>query len=556
MAAVVHHGELVYAKGYGYADVDAGASVTAERTLFFIGSDGKLFTWTAVMQLVEQGKLDLHADVNDYLDFTIPVAFDRPITLHHLMTHTAGFEDEYNSLMAASRESLLPLREHLVRYLPERVYPPGAVMAYSNYGTALAGYIVERVAGRPFEAYLTEQLLQPLGMAHSYAGNAPPPALAADLSKGYRYQNGAFVASDLEWTAALPAAPIRTTATDISRFLLAHLNDGCVEDACILRPETTDAMHAAHFTHHPQMRGMAYGFMQMTLNGQEILWHLGGSAHFVTMLALIPAQELGIVVSYNTPPADDGRAILFRFMDEFFPVERTPLGAAPLPGWDERAAIFNGMYAPARSNHSTSQLLVRYTATAPVEIREGRLAFNGWDFVETAPGLFHQVNGDRVLALRQDENGGRWLFVGVLAYFQVPWYATFTVLLAAVAGYLLALLSLLVAWRFRRQSGVAPGRRAIALISGLGLFNLGLFGWLVFELLNYGGTLIYPQERVSLIGRLYWLAVAWTLVVGAVAAQAWLRRLWTAGWRIHYALVAGAAVTFLWFVWQLNLLAV
>jgi CubicO group peptidase (beta-lactamase class C family) len=369
MAAVVHRGELVYAKGYGYADVDAGIPVTAERTLFFIGSDGKLFTWTAVMQLAEQGKLDLHADVNDYLDFSIPAAFDRPITLHHLMTHTAGFEDEYNSLMAANRESLLPLRDHLVRYLPARVYPPGAVMAYSNYGTALAGYIVERVAGQPFEVYLTDQLLQPLGMAHSYAGNAPPPALAPDLSKGYRYQNGAFVASDLEWTAALPAAPIRTTATDISRFLLAHLNDGCVEGACILRPETAAAMHAAHFTHHPQMRGMAYGFMQMTLNGQEILWHLGGSAHFVTMLALIPAQELGIVVSYNTPPADDGRAILFHFMDEFFPVARTPLAAAPLPGWDERAGIFNGMYAPARSNHSTSQILVRYTATTAIEIR-------------------------------------------------------------------------------------------------------------------------------------------------------------------------------------------
>ena len=234
-----------------------------------------------------------------------------------------------------ARSSLLPLREHLVRYMPARVYPPGAVMAYSNYGTALAGYIVERVSGQPFEAYLTEHLLQPLGMAHSFAGNAPPPAWPPTCRRATRFATGAYIASDFEWTAAVPAAPIRTTATDISRFLLAHLNDGCVEDACILRPETVAEMHAAQFTHHPELRGMAYGFMQMTLNGQEILWHLGGSAHFVTMLALIPEQELGIVVSYNTPPADDGRAILFRFMDEFFPVERAPLPEAPLPGWDE-----------------------------------------------------------------------------------------------------------------------------------------------------------------------------------------------------------------------------
>jgi hypothetical protein len=301
---------------------------------------------------------------------------------------------------------------------------------------------------------------------------------------------------------------------------------------------------------------MAYGFMQMTLNGQEILWHLGGSARFVTMLALLPGQDLGIVVSYNTPPADDGRAILVRFMEDFFPVDRTPLAAAPLPGWETRAAHFDGTYAPARSNHSSAQRLVRYTATTPVAIREGRLAFNGWDFVETTPGLFHQVDGDRVLTLREDENGGRWLFVGVLAYFQVPWYETLDVLLAAVAGYLLLLMSLLIAWIFRRRSGTAPGGPAIILAAGLGVFNIGLFVWLLLQLLQYADTLVYPEEAVGLISRLYWLAIPWTLAILAVAAGAWLRRRWTPGWRIYYASLGLVSVAFVWLLWQINLLRV
>lgn len=554
MAAVVHKGELVFAQGYGAADVDAGVPVTADRTLFFVGSVGKLWTWSAVMQLAEQGKLDLHADVNDYLDFAIPAAFGQPITLHHLMTHSAGFEEEFNSLFVAGEDRVLPLRDHLVRHMPARVYAPGAVMAYSNYGTALAGYIVERVAGQPFETYLTEHLLQPLGMTHSFVGNVVPPALAADITQGYQRQNGAFVGADFEYAAAAPTAPLRTTATDISRFLAAHLGKGCVGGACILRPESVADMHATHFTHPLQTDGMAYGFMATTINGQRVLWHLGGSPHFVTMLALVPAQELGVVVAYNTPPADDGRAMLFRLMDEFFPATRTAPPAAPLPGAADRAARFNGAYAPARSNHTTAQKLVRYLETAPIALEAGRLTFNGWRFVETEPGVLQQVDGDRRLTFHEDERGQRWFFVGVLAYFQVPWYATIWVVLAGGVGYALVLGSLVVSRALRRQQSTAPSWRVIVLAAGLGLFSLGLFGWLAAALLAYADTLVYPQATVDLIARLCWLAAAWTLAVVGCAVAAWTRRAWNVGWRLHYSLAAGFAVLFLWFVWQINLL--
>src|SRR5215212_1580356 len=123
--AVVKDDQPVFAKGYGYADWEQGTPVAADRTLFYPGSAGKLFTWTAVMQLVEEGKLDLGTDINTYLDFEIPDTHPEPITMAHLMTHTAGFEEQLAALLAEDEQDVLPLREFLIRYMPERVYPPG-----------------------------------------------------------------------------------------------------------------------------------------------------------------------------------------------------------------------------------------------------------------------------------------------------------------------------------------------------------------------------------------------------------------------------------------------
>ena len=556
MVAVVKNGEVAFAQGYGYANLETKVPVQADQTLFFIGSDGKLFTWTAVMQLVGQGKLDLHADVNQYLDFTIPAVFDEPITLHHLMTHTAGFEDDATSLLLDDPENILPLREHLVRFMPERVFPPGKVSAYSNYGTALAGYIVERVSGQSFETYLSEQLLKPLGMQHSFIGNTLPAEFASNLSMGYKYENGSYVPLDFEWTSAVPCAPVRATALDLTRFMVAHLNDGCVDGGCILPAEMIDLMHQSQFAHHPQMRSMAYGFLDMEINGQRVLWHMGESARFVTLFALIPDQNLGLLVSYNTPPVE-GDDILFRFMDTFFPVTRPALNPQTLPGWDERAAQFSGTYVPARSAFTSPQILIRTLSAAPVTMGAGNLFFAGWTFVETEPGFFQQVDGDRQLSLQQDADGKRWLFVGPLAFFQVPWYQTPGFLFGLLGFSLLVFLSAWVAGliaAFRRKKHTLLERAAWWLAGGLGLYNLGLLVWLVTVLLYLEDRYVYHSETVQIIAGLSWLAVPWTLLILALAGYAWFRRQWKLGGRIHYALVALTSAAFLWLLWSINLL--
>ena len=555
--SVVQNGVLAFTKGYGYADLEASIPVQADETLFFIGSNGKLFTWTAVMQLAEQSKLDLHADVNTYLDFEIPATFAEPITLHHLMTHTAGFEDDFNSLFVSSTDQLLPLREHLIRYMPDRVYAPGAVSAYSNYGTALAGYIVEQVSGQPFDTFLTQNILEPLGMDHSFAGNTIPDELRSGVSKGYKFQNGVYNSIDFEWTAASPCAPIRSTATDLAKFMLVHLNNGCAGEACILRPETVALMHGSQFTHHPQMTGMAYGFLDMEFNGQRLLWHMGESPRFISILALIPEQNLGLMVSYNTPPAN-GRTILFNFMDTFFPYERPELSEQPLPRWEERAAQFNGTYIPARSAHSNPQALARLLNAVPVTIDEGKVDISGWHFVETEPGFFRQAGGDRLLTFAENENGQIWMFIGPLAYFRAAWYQSLLFTFALLGVSFLLFLSTCLVWPIRSvrssRRNLAHPKRSILWLSGsLGLFNFGLLTWMILVLVNFGENFAFLQSTVNIISGLFWLAVPWTMAVMFITIRAWLLRQWTSSWRIHYTLVSFAAVAFVFFIWSYHL---
>ena len=203
--SVVKDGQLFFAKGYGYANFKSKTPVLPDRTMFRPGSVSKLFTWTAVMQLYEQGKLNLDADVNTYLkEFKIPATFPQPITMNHLLSHTPGFEERSTGLMAREPKDLRPMGEFLASHMPARVRPPGELTSYSNYGTALAGYIVEVVSGVPFEQYIEENIFKPLGIEHSTFRQPLPEALVPNMSSGYSYKNGAF--KDVHRLAGFSAA--------------------------------------------------------------------------------------------------------------------------------------------------------------------------------------------------------------------------------------------------------------------------------------------------------------------------------------------------------------
>ena len=147
VVVVVKDGQVLLQKGYGYSDTEKRTPVDPEGTLFRPGSVSKLFTWTAVMQLVEQGKLDLDANLNQYIDFKIPARDGKPMTLRQVMTHTTGLEEQIRGLITSNKDEIVPLGEALKHWVPERIHAPGATPAYSNYATALAGYIVVDPSG-------------------------------------------------------------------------------------------------------------------------------------------------------------------------------------------------------------------------------------------------------------------------------------------------------------------------------------------------------------------------------------------------------------------------
>ena len=327
--AIVKDGKLLFEKGYGFADVAAKKPVDANETLFRPGSISKLFTWTAVMQQVEQGKLDLDRDVNEYIDYKIPDAFGKPITLKNLLTHTPGFEESVKDLITFKQDSP-DLGRYLKAHIPRRIFPPGTVPAYSNYGAALAGYIVERVSGEPFNQYVEAHIFKPLGMGHSTFVQPLPPELAGNMSLGYSVASEKPLQA-FEVVTPFPAGSLSSTADDMSRFMLAHLQDGRLGDAQILKPETAQLMHSRLFGLDPAANAMAYGFYEETRNGHRIVGHAGDTGAFHSDLHLVLDSGLGFFVSYNSAGRGQvsPRTILWEaFLDRYFPFE-PPTAAVP-----------------------------------------------------------------------------------------------------------------------------------------------------------------------------------------------------------------------------------
>jgi CubicO group peptidase (beta-lactamase class C family) len=322
VVSVVKDGRPLFAKGYGYADVATRKPVTADGTLFRPGSISKLFTWTAVMQQVETGKLDLDRDVNDYLDFKIPETYPKPITLRNLMTHTPGFEESFKNLILDTNH-IEPLGPYLAAHVPGRIFPPGTIPAYSNYGAALAGYIVQRVSGQPFPEYVDQHIFKPLGMTHSTFVQPLPASLKPLMSDGYITASDPPHPFEVIWEA--PAGALSTTADDISHFMIAHLENGQYNGVAILRPETVALMHSRQFGFAPALNHMCLGFYESSLNGHRIIGHGGDTVYFHSQLGLVLDSQVGVFVSYNSAGKgnlSDRSALFEKFMNRYFPAPK------------------------------------------------------------------------------------------------------------------------------------------------------------------------------------------------------------------------------------------
>jgi CubicO group peptidase (beta-lactamase class C family) len=576
--AVVADGQLIFARGYGQANLAQQTPVDPERTLFHIGSNGKLFTWTAVMQLVEQGRLDLAADVNRYLDFRIPATYSDPITLEHLMTHTAGFENRDFDWLAPSPEGVAPLGSWLAANLPTRVRPPGQEVGYSNYGAALAGYIVERLSGLPYEEYVERHLLAPLNMERSTVRQRVPTSLAPDVARGYVFDGNGFREEPLFTYQGTPAGTIRATATDVARFMLAHLQDGRAGNARILQETTAREMRQTLFRPDPRVNGLAYGFLELDRNGERIVGHLGSAApvHY-SLLALLPERGVGFFVAYNADtarPLTVGNEILAAFVDHFYPApDATAL--TPPAGFANHADQYVGDYQ--RNNFGGSyttveklgRLLSAPTNRHIANAHDGTLEvssrlFGTTHFAEIAPDLFADVGGQERLLFRRDQEGR----VTKAIFDSEPEY-TFERLPLAETPLLNEVLLLLCVMLFgstllaaaldqlvrRRRRQNASGFERLA--RGMALATSAL------SLLFLSGLVVVFGDSAALAGDYTLLRAVLTLpllgtILGAAtigcAGLAWRRHCWGLAARLHYTTIALAVVGFTWFCATWNLL--
>ena len=578
VVVVVKDNQILVAKGYGYADIAAQKKVDPATTLFRAGSISKTFLWTAVMQLVEHGKLDLDADVNQYLDFSIPPRDGRPITLRQLMTHTAGFEDALKNLLSSAPQLPMSNEAWLKEWIPRRAFAPGDVSAYSNYGAALAGYIVQRVSGQPFEQYIEQHIFQPLGMQHATFRQPLPDALNGDVAKAYA--SASTPPRPFEMVVSVPAGGLSVSGGDMARFMIAHLQNGAYENAQILHADSARAMH--DFTRYsvPGLLPIALGFYHMDRNGQTIIGHGGDTVLFHSDMLLYLQQNVGVFVSI-VGDKDGGlrQQLLEGFTDRYFPA----LPQRPLPTLGtakQHGALLVGRYTSSRASFDNFLSIASLVSQPKIIMApDGTLITPSFKNLAGQPRHWREVkpflwlddaSGSHLGALMQ--NGVlRWISFDEVSPVMV-WMpvkasqsATWNLPLLLLSLWMFAATALLwpIAALVRRacgkpfalQGAVRQWYRASRVTAIL--YVLFAIGWLrVLQQLgnNVAGFNNAFDTRLRFIQWLGVLALVGTLAVLMNAVYAWRA---VGGWwrKINSALLLVACVAAIWFVVNLHLLS-
>jgi CubicO group peptidase (beta-lactamase class C family) len=575
--SIVKDGKVIFAKGYGYSDMEKRTPVSPDNTLFRPGSISKLFTWTAVMQLVEQGKLDLDRDVNDYLDFKIPAKYPKPITLRNIMTHTPGFEETIQELFVKDAKDLSPVGEYVKKHLPTRIYPPETTPAYSNYATTMAGYIVQRVSGQDYYDYIEQHILKPLDMAHSTFRQPLPDPLKGLASKGYDVASEP--AKGFEFVEAAPAGSSSVSAMDMTHFMMAHLQDGKYEGVQILKPETAQLMHSRQFANLPEMNAMCLGFYEETRNGHRIIGHAGDTEAFHSDLHLIADSQLGFFISYNSAGKGEGRAreeVWHAFLDRYFPYE--PPKADPVATSALDIQNLSGHYVVSRRADKTIMKVLNVVGETKVSGNDdGTLSVSDLKdssgvpkkFREIAPLLFREVNGQDKVGFKRDESGN---FVEAIDFpfmvfhkasinqnsaFQIP--MIITALALAVLTIILWPVMAIVRRHYGQRLELTPQQRRLRLLVRLACVMFAIFFLaygLFFSMALKDIGLLSPRGNpwLRLIQIVGWLGVLGTVAAIYSAVQSWRvpQRWWAA--RLGDTFIALGCLGAIWFVFTWNML--
>lgn len=566
---VMKDGQVLLQKGYGFADQEKKTPVNPNNTLFRLASISKLSTWISVMQLQEQGKLDIDTDINRYLDFQIRPAFGKPITLRNLMTHTGGFEEGIKQVIITDPKYSISLRDFLIRNQPERLFPPGVIPAYSNYGVGLASYIVQRVSGEPFEQYTERHLFTPLKMMHSTFYQPLPKSLTS--SQGYR-EDTQKPPVGFEIFNPVGAGGFSSTAPDMGRLGMALLNGGELDGARILKPETLATMWTPQFRASPSLAPICMGFYQMWRNHLRWIGHGGDLIAFHSVFAVEPTQKLVLFLSYNSAGAGSKSRpeIINMFSDRYFPTPNNQTFATLT-----RAQLkeIEGTYQTTRRADSTKLKIFSLASQHSASInKDGALLLEDVKDLRGHPikfkplgnDLWQEIDGQELLFAIRNEHGKIVRLASDFAGTQlqrVPWYESKKLVLPLLGASLLVLLAVIFAalrrfgWRLflrkRPRPAAQPGTAWLPFGSQLAAWLwVGLFGTIFGFVAAKGNDLMPPTPAYDKYFLLINCVVAVLLLLSGFAIFSPIRT-WRGNLRtitkVKFILVALACAALSWF---------
>lgn len=575
VVVIVKDGQVLTQRGYGYADVAARKPVDPATTLFRPGSVSKLYTWTSVMQLVEAGKIDLDADINTYLDYKIPALDGKPITMRNVMTHTPGFEENGRDLIT-DRAYTPNLGEVLKRWTPARVYPAGSTPAYSNHATALAGYIVERVSGMPFDDYVERNIFQRLGMRYASFRQPLPAALEPFMAKGY--QLGSGEPKKFETVALAPAGSASISGADMAKFMIAHLDNG----GALMRPETAKLMHSPANEIVPGQNRMMLGFYEQKINGLTAIAHGGDTMWFHSNLVLFPERNTGIYISMNSAGKDGAvspiRGTLLReFADRYLPAATPKAALKELPTAKEHAKLLVGTYANSRAAVNNWAAMLGLMGQFKIGLdKDGRLSIpdlksiGGAEqtWIEVAPYVWQStLDGEQFAAKVENGKVVRVVYgpyAPIMVWDPIAWYKDTAWLMPLFLGSLLVIALTALAWPVgainRRRYGVPLG------LAGRELSTyrvIRLFSWLVFAVFGVWAFVLAGMEATmttstgliyfaQILGALVFVGffglAIWNAVLAFRSKRGWFSKLWS-------VLLVAAAFFTLWVALAFHLIS-
>lgn len=585
LVAVVRDDRVLLARGYGLAAVDPPRPADGGQTLFRIGSVSKTFTYTAAMQLVEQGRIGLDDPVDQHLPPHLRLpdeGFEQPVRVRHLLTHTAGFEDSaLGHLFKDDPARVETLDDYLRRWRPHRVRAPDTHAVYSNYGVALLGALVAHVSGTSFESYIEQHVTGPLGMAHTTFreplgtddARRIDPRLAGLIAQGYQRKDGAFVPGGFEYVAhAAPAGAASASAADMARWMRVHLAEGALEGTRILGEDTARTMRSILFANADGASGIAHGFLTETVGGEFAYGHGGATLYFHTAMLLLPEHELGVFVSANS----DNARLAVRDLARLLALRLLPDGATPA----SPAAIlssgelerYRGRYASNRRPYrSAEKLLLLPGGMAEVWPGEdGSLrvasASGVVRYLPTGPNSFRAAESEQRLVFETAADGGVTGFVadpGIAVMQKLgPIEDPNTLALLLTAAVAIAIGRVVGALRRRRTTPANAPRRGLLAVKVLSV--LSAIAWLAFAgtaiaavvaMLGQGNALLftYPSRGFLLALALATAAAVLTGLEVLALVPVWRSR-WNAWPKLRYTLAVLVLVASVALMWQWNLL--